>query len=95
MWATHVGGRFAHDASLYADDGWARVAWGQEEQFFDLRADPTLDAPAVPPGDVAAALRAGASGAFEETTAPRLAPEIDPETRSALEEMGYLEPKKP
>lgn len=92
MWAEHVGGRFEHDATLYAEGGTARLAWGEEESFFDLQVDPGLVAPISPPAE-AEALRATAVNAFPETDAPSVAPNLTSETQRALEELGYLEPQ--
>jgi hypothetical protein len=86
MWAEHVGGRYAHDATLVASNGWVRVAWGDKEYFYDGAADPGLTRP-LPPPDGAEQLRAVP---FTETEAPRLSPVLDEQTRGALEALGYL-----
>jgi len=93
MWATHVGGRFAHDATAYVEGGWARVAWGDEEYFFNATVDPYFRSP-VPAPPSASALRSAASTAFVDAIPQGGAPVMDEETQRMMEELGYLAPHK-
>jgi arylsulfatase A-like enzyme len=80
------------------DGDWKYIQFKNQEQLFDLAADPKESSDRVPARpEVLAKLRArvdeiiGESFAFAEAQTPARRPQLDQETREQLEALGYLE----
>jgi len=92
-WAEGFDGRFAHDWTLYREDGWALVSsGGGARELFDVRKDPGMknNLAAEAPSRVVS-MSEQADRSFPESASGATQLEMDTEMIEELKALGYLE----